>query len=121
MRQSNKLTAPFITSIFAKQDKQRQPLSLYVQGTNFQTNVWRALLQIPSGQLITYGNLATMIGNQKASRAVGHAVGANPIAFLIPCHRVILVSGAIGNYRWGHIRKRAILGWEALKTEQYVN
>ena len=112
MRESKKLTKPIITSFFSKKNNQ-QPLSVYVQGTNFQINVWRALLKIPQGKLSTYGQLASSIGKPKASRAVGSAVGANPIAFLIPCHRVIRASGVIGEYRWGSIRKRSMLSWEA--------
>ncbi len=90
----------------------RRPLRAFVRGTAFQVRVWRALLRVPSGRLTTYGRLAEAIGNSKASRAVGSAVGANPIAFIIPCHRVIRETGALGHYHWDPIRKRAILGWE---------
>lgn len=116
IKESKKITKPYIDSIFSE-DKEQQPLSLYVKGTNFQINVWKALLNIPYGKLITYGQLANLIGNPKASRAVGSAVGANPISFLIPCHRVIRSTGVIGEYRWGSIRKRSILSWEALTKE----
>jgi AraC family transcriptional regulator, regulatory protein of adaptative response / methylated-DNA-[protein]-cysteine methyltransferase len=115
LQESKKITEPYINSIFSKENKQ-QSLSVYVQGTNFQINVWRALLKIPKGKLTTYGQIASLIDNPKASRAVGSSVGANPIAFLIPCHRVIRASGVIGEYRWGSIRKRSMLSWEALKT-----
>jgi AraC family transcriptional regulator of adaptative response/methylated-DNA-[protein]-cysteine methyltransferase len=88
-----------------------------VQGTNFQVAVWRALLAIPSGTLAAYGDIARAIGRPRAVRAVGTAVAANPCAFLIPCHRVIRESGAIGGYRWGVTRKRAIHVWEAARTD----
>jgi AraC family transcriptional regulator, regulatory protein of adaptative response / methylated-DNA-[protein]-cysteine methyltransferase len=88
------------------------PLGLHVQGTNFQLKVWEALLRIPSGACVTYGDLARQIGSPTASRAVGAAVGANMISLLIPCHRVILSSGIVHNYRWGAPRKKAILAME---------
>jgi AraC family transcriptional regulator of adaptative response/methylated-DNA-[protein]-cysteine methyltransferase len=90
-----------------------QPLGLHVQGTNFQLKVWEALLKIPFGETCTYRDVAERIGAPKASRAVGAAVGANMISLLIPCHRVILASGVVHNYRWGAPRKRAILALEA--------
>ncbi len=112
IRKSKKITKPYIESIFSEE---KQPaLSLYVKGTNFQINVWKALLKVPHGKLTTYGQLASLIGNPKASRAVGSAVGANPVSFLIPCHRVIRATGVIGEYRWGSNRKRSMLSWEAL-------
>lgn len=90
-----------------------RPLGLHVQGTNFQLKVWEALLKIPFGETCTYRAIAERIGSPGASRAVGAAVGANMISLLIPCHRVILASGVIHNYRWGAPRKRAILALEA--------
>ncbi len=87
-------------------------LNLLVKGTNFQVKVWEALLNIPSGQLSTYQTIAGKIGAPKALQAVGSAIGANHIGYLIPCHRVIKKEGLIGGYRWGADRKRAILGWE---------
>lgn len=87
-------------------------LRLCVQGTNFQAQVWRALLRLGPGQLCTYGAIARAIGKESAARAVGNAVGANPIAILIPCHRVIRETGVIGHYRWGQIRKRTLIAWE---------
>lgn len=90
-----------------------QPLTLCLRGTAFQFKVWEALLRIPEGQLCTYGGLARAIGQPGAARAVGSAVASNPIAWLIPCHRVIRQMGVIGDYRWGAIRKQALLGWEA--------
>jgi AraC family transcriptional regulator of adaptative response/methylated-DNA-[protein]-cysteine methyltransferase len=90
----------------------RPPLRAFVRGTPFQLRVWRALVKIPSGQLTTYGRLAEKLGTPNAARAVGSAVGANSLAYLIPCHRVIRETGVIGEYRWGRIRKRALLTWE---------
>ena len=90
-----------------------EPLGLHVQGTNFQLKVWEALLRIPFGCAVTYGDIAKDIGSPKASRAVGSAVGSNMISLLIPCHRVILSSGVVHNYRWGAPRKQAILAMEA--------
>jgi len=88
------------------------PLRAFVTGTAFQVKVWRALLQIAPGQLTTYGRLAEAVGNPAAARAVGTAVAHNPLAYLIPCHRVIRETGVVGNYRWGRIRKRVMLAWE---------
>lgn len=92
------------------------PFSLHVSGTNFQIAVWRALLQVPAGSAVSYGELARAVGRPGASRAVGSAVGANPVALLIPCHRVIQQSGALGGYRWGTDRKRAIRFRERLRA-----
>ncbi|MDD5199523.1 MAG: methylated-DNA--[protein]-cysteine S-methyltransferase [Terrimicrobiaceae bacterium] len=96
----------------------RESPRLHLRGTNFQLKVWRALLAIPSGALATYGGVAGAIGAPTASRAVGGAVGANPISFLIPCHRVIRATGAFGHYRWGAARKQALCGWEAARHER---
>lgn len=90
-----------------------QPLTLWVKGTNFQVQVWRALLKLPFGALTSYSTLAQQLGKPQASRAVGSAVGRNPIAYVIPCHRVLRESGELGGYRWGLVRKTAMLGWEA--------
>lgn len=89
------------------------PLQVMLKGTNFQIKVWEALLRIPEGAVVSYGALAEAIGRPGAHRAVGTAVGQNPIAYLIPCHRVLRNSGEIGGYRWGTARKRAILAMEA--------
>ena len=89
------------------------PLRAFVRGTPFQVRVWRALLQIPPGTLTSYGRLANSIGKLTASRAVGAAIGKNPLAYLIPCHRVIRETGVIGDYHWGPIRKRAMIAWES--------
>jgi AraC family transcriptional regulator of adaptative response/methylated-DNA-[protein]-cysteine methyltransferase len=87
-------------------------LYLHLRGTNFQIKVWEALLRIPAGQVTTYGQLAARIGQPAASRAVGSAVGHNPVAVLIPCHRVIRSLGEFGNYRYGAARKVALLAHE---------
>jgi len=100
---------------FAAGQRLDRPLGLFVQGTNFQLKVWQALLSIPCGGRATYGDIAAAIGAPGAGRAVGAAVGANMISLLIPCHRVILASGVIHNYRWGANRKRALLALEAAR------
>jgi len=96
---------------------QREKLHLVLSGTNFQIKVWEALLNIGSSQLISYGMLARLAGSPKAQRAVGSAVAANKIGFLIPCHRVIREGGEVGQYRWGSNRKIAIQAWDALHTK----
>jgi AraC family transcriptional regulator, regulatory protein of adaptative response / methylated-DNA-[protein]-cysteine methyltransferase len=90
----------------------QRTLRAFVRGTDFQVRVWRALQQVPAGMLVSYGGLAAAIGNRAAARAVGTAVGQNPLAYLIPCHRVIRDTGALGDYRWGQTRKKAILAWD---------
>jgi len=108
-------TLPVLEHIFRfETDQKPAPLHLYVRGTNFQLKVWEALLQIPLGKAVTYEDIAHHIGMPKAARAVGNAVGRNPIPFLIPCHRVIRKMGEFGNYGEGPARKKAILGWEAV-------
>ncbi len=114
-------TAAVAAQVFAPLDKpnatatptSRAPIRLLLAGTNFQVKVWEALLRVPPGQVTTYADVAEAVGQPTASRAVGSAVGANPVAYLIPCHRVIRKTGAIKEYRWGSTRKKAILGWEA--------
>ena len=91
-------------------------IHVWIQGTNFQLKVWEALLKIPQGSVSTYQKIAESVHNPKAVRAVGTAIGNNPIAFLIPCHRVIKSTGVIGEYHWGNTRKKAILGWEMAKV-----
>ena len=100
---------------FTQDWKKLSEIKLHLKGTDFQLKVWETLLKIPMGQLCTYGNIAEQIGNRNASRAVGTAIGSNPVAFLIPCHRVIQLSGNIGGYMWGNTRKTAIIGWEGAK------
>ncbi|TNJ08605.1 6-O-methylguanine DNA methyltransferase [Aeromonas veronii] len=94
-----------------------RPISLHVSGTNFQISVWRALLQIPPAKVVSYAQVANAVGNPKAARAVGLAVGANPVALMIPCHRVIQQNGKLGGYHWGETRKQAIHAWEAARYE----
>ena len=110
-------TQSILTAMFSRKNRQDRPLSLYVAGTNFQVSVWKALLQIPEGRVVSYAQVAAAMGRPRAARAVGQAVGANPIAFLIPCHRVIQESGDRGGYRWGSTRKRVMQLWEAARYE----
>ncbi|MEO1700488.1 MAG: bifunctional helix-turn-helix domain-containing protein/methylated-DNA--[protein]-cysteine S-methyltransferase [Pseudomonadota bacterium] len=107
-------TAPYASRIFAPENWcDEQPLRVVLIGTDFQVSVWEALLRIPMGKALPYSQLAQDIGKPKASRAVGAAVGANPISFVVPCHRAMGKSGALTGYHWGLNRKRAMLGWEA--------
>ena len=103
--------------IFQKNWGNLNKIKLHLAGTPFQLKVWESLLKIPLGSLVTYGDIAQDIGNPKSSRAVGSAIGSNPVAFLIPCHRVIQSSGKISGYLWGETKKKAIIGWEAAKIE----
>ena len=96
--------------------KNGAPLNLIVRGTNFQIKVWEALLKIPEGAMVSYNDVAGLIGQPTASRAVANAVSRNPIGYIIPCHRVIRKMGIINDYRWGAPRKKAILGWEASRS-----
>jgi AraC family transcriptional regulator, regulatory protein of adaptative response / methylated-DNA-[protein]-cysteine methyltransferase len=96
----------------------QHPLAVLVKGTNFQIQVWRALLALPAGAVTTYGDLAQALDKPAASRAIGSAVGANAIAYLIPCHRVIRATGAFTGYRWGVTRKTAMLAWEGVQSIQ---
>jgi len=102
--------------IFTQDWKTLHKIRLHLKGTEFQLKVWETLLKIPMGRLTTYGNIAVDVQSPKASRAVGSAVGCNPVAFLIPCHRVIQSGGTFGGYMWGASRKTAMIGWEAAKT-----
>lgn len=106
--------------IFQNDWTQLNEIKLHLKGTDFQLKVWESLLKIPMGKLSTYGNIAEQIGNSKASRAVGTAIGSNPVAFLIPCHRVIQSSGTFGGYMWGPTRKTAIIGWESAQTHSEI-
>ncbi|MBI1854847.1 MAG: methylated-DNA--[protein]-cysteine S-methyltransferase [Chloroflexi bacterium] len=112
MIEDQRATAPLIAPIFLLNARRQTPLHLYLHGTNFQLKVWEALLNIPAGALTTYERLAAQIGQPSASRAVGTAIGHNPIAVLIPCHRVIRKLGEFGNYRYGAPRKMALLARE---------
>lgn len=111
MIEDHKSTAPLIEPIFDL-NYRGKPLNLHLRGTNFQLKVWEALLKVPAGAVTTYEGLAERIGQPAASRAVGTAVGHNPIAVLIPCHRVIRKVGEFGNYRYGALRKKALLARE---------
>lgn len=115
---SDKLaTEHLIDRIFNAGQHHAGPLHLFVKGTTFQLKVWEALLRIPMGALTTYQDVAEQIGKPRALQAVGSAVGANQIAYLIPCHRVIRKDGVLGEYRWSPARKKGIIGWELAKTE----
>jgi AraC family transcriptional regulator of adaptative response/methylated-DNA-[protein]-cysteine methyltransferase len=103
------------------QDKDRRPFHLLLKGTNFQVQVWRALLDIPPGGMVSYQDVAEHIGRPTASRAIAGAVAKNPVGYLIPCHRVINKSGHYHGYRWGPTRKKAILGWEAGRQQQVLS
>lgn len=104
--------------IFRQDWQKPEQIKLHIAGTDFQLKVWEILLKIPMGGLTTYHDVAKCIGNSNASRAVGSAIGANPVAYLIPCHRVILSSGKIGQYHWANARKSAIIGWENAKQNK---
>lgn len=106
-----------VQAVFGKKRDDLPSVKLHLRGTDFQLKVWQALLRIPQGCLATYGDLAKEIGKPAAARAVGTAVGTNPVAYLIPCHRVIQSSGHIGGYMWGPDRKTAMIGWEAAQRE----
>jgi AraC family transcriptional regulator of adaptative response/methylated-DNA-[protein]-cysteine methyltransferase len=113
---NSETTQRIITKIFGARDHPAPPLSLHVTGTNFQVNVWRALLELPPAALTSYSWVAELIGATGSARAVGRAVGSNPVALLIPCHRVIHQKGDLGGYHWGLTRKRAIYAWEAARV-----
>ncbi len=102
--------------IFTHNWSKLDEIKLHLKGTPFQIKVWETLLKIPAGRLATYGSIAKQIQQPAASRAVGSAIGDNPVAFLIPCHRVIQSTGKFGQYHWGSNRKTAIIGWEAAHT-----
>lgn len=106
-------------SLFTQDWSNISQIKLHLKGSDFQLKVWDALLKIPMGHLSTYGQIAQRIHQPSASRAVGTAIGSNPVAYLIPCHRVIQSGGLFGNYMWGAVRKTAIIGWEAAKAANY--
>lgn len=118
LQENRQRTRAIVNAMFDGEVTLDRPLSLHVSGTNFQISVWKALLQIPPGTVTSYSNVATAIGRPRSARAVGGAVGANPVAFLIPCHRAIQQSGKLGGYHWGEIRKHAIHAWETARYEQ---
>jgi AraC family transcriptional regulator of adaptative response/methylated-DNA-[protein]-cysteine methyltransferase len=110
-------TRPYVDRIFHHSAAQTyRPIPLFLRGTNFQIKVWEALLRVPQGALVSYQDLARRIGKPTALRAVGRAVGQNPVAFIIPCHRAIRKIGIVGGYHWGATRKQAMLAWEAAKA-----
>jgi len=115
LRENSQRTQELVATMFSGEESPGRPLSLHVSGTNFQINVWRALLQIPSAAVVSYAEVAAAAGHPGSARATGQAVGANPVAFLIPCHRVVRQSGAIGGYHWGLTRKQAMHAWEAAR------
>ena len=117
LREAPSRTQNVINTMFDGSKAPDRPISLHVSGTNFQISVWRALLQIPPAKVVSYAQVANAVGNPKAARAVGLAVGANPVALMIPCHRVIQQNGKLGGYHWGEIRKQAIHAWEAARYE----
>ncbi|MCP2026978.1 AraC family transcriptional regulator of adaptative response/methylated-DNA-[protein]-cysteine methyltransferase [Flavobacterium sp. HSC-32F16] len=106
--------------IFQNDWSKLSEIKLHLKGTDFQLKVWETLLKIPMGQLSTYGTIAHQIQKPNASRAVGTAIGSNPVAFLIPCHRVIQSSGVFGGYMWGNTRKTAIIGWEGAQVNSQL-
>jgi AraC family transcriptional regulator of adaptative response/methylated-DNA-[protein]-cysteine methyltransferase len=106
--------------IFQNDWSKLSEIKLHLKGTDFQLKVWETLLKIPMGQLSTYGSIAQKIEKPNASRAVGTAIGSNPVAFLIPCHRVIQSSGIFGGYMWGNTRKTAIIGWEGAQVNPII-
>lgn len=114
-------TQTFVDQVFVSSRKENKPeLNLFLKGTNFQIKVWEAVLMIPPGFVLSYEDIANLIGKPDAVRAVANAIAINPIAYIIPCHRVIRKIGIIGNYRWGTARKYAIIGWEATRRREAI-
>lgn len=116
LSRDQRATEVLVSTIFDPAHRGK-PLHLWVRGSNFQIKVWEALMRIAPGELVSYEQLARAVGHPRASRAVGAAVGSNPVAVLIPCHRVIRKTGDFGDYRWGLTRKRALVGREAAAQE----
>ena len=117
LAEAPRATRPVARRLFARSDNDAPNINLHVPGTNFQIKVWEALLRIPPGRVASYEDIARRIHAPRAVRAVANAVAHNPVAWLIPCHRVIRKSGMLGGYRWGETRKKALLAWEAARTE----
>jgi len=118
-RKNSQETRNYLARIFSSKKRNgAHPVKLLLMGTNFQIKVWEALLRIPPGAVISYEDLARRVGKPSAARAVGSAVGRNPISFLIPCHRAIRKMGITGDYHWGAARKKAILAWEAARRSE---
>jgi len=120
VQQENELQQSVLPIFNADWNKLEQ-IKLHLKATPFQLKVWEALLKIPRGSVSCYGEIAQQIGNPKASRAVGTAIGSNPIAYLIPCHRVIQANGNFGNYYWGSVRKKAMIAWEMSETNTVID
>jgi len=110
-------TRGVVDQIFGSQHQDARPFTLQVSGTNFQVKIWQALLRIPPGMVVSYSDIARFIGSPKSARAVGTAIGDNPVAFLIPCHRVIRQNGNLGGYHWGESRLHAIHAWESARKD----
>ncbi|OIQ85847.1 bifunctional transcriptional activator/DNA repair enzyme Ada [mine drainage metagenome] len=117
LKEDPQSTLQVVETMFGKKTGIGSPLSLHVSGTNFQISVWKALLRIPPAAVVSYSQVAAAIGHPNSARAVGRAVGSNPVAFLIPCHRVIQQSGELGGYHWGNTRKHAIHAWESARAQ----
>jgi AraC family transcriptional regulator of adaptative response/methylated-DNA-[protein]-cysteine methyltransferase len=114
LKESPQTTQPFFDEVFPSGPHNgKRSVTWFLRGTNFQIKVWEALLKIPPGYVCSYEDVATYVGKPSAARAVGNAVGGNPVSYIIPCHRVIRKVGLAGNYRWNAARKKAMLGWEA--------
>ena len=122
LREDGRASQAVIAAMFGPPGNRdpRLPISLHVSGTNFQVSVWKALLNIAPATVASYAQVAAAVGRPKAARAVGQAVGANPVALLIPCHRVIRENGELGGYHWGNPRKQAIQAWELARAEPGV-
>ncbi|HUV09175.1 MAG TPA: methylated-DNA--[protein]-cysteine S-methyltransferase, partial [Spirochaetia bacterium] len=117
--ESPRTTEPVLEQIFHPTSQDGRSMTrLFLKGTNFQIKVWEALLRIPPGFLCTYEDLARFIGRPGAARAVGNAVALNPVAYVIPCHRVIRKTGLFGDYHYGTARKKALIGWEMARTQE---
>ena len=115
IKPDQQVTANLIQKVFSASEK--DPVQLFVKGSAFQLQVWKALLRIPSGSLVSYQVVAAAASAEKACRAVGTAIGQNPVSYLIPCHRVIRKMGEFGNYRWGSERKKAMIAWEQVRLQ----
>jgi AraC family transcriptional regulator, regulatory protein of adaptative response / methylated-DNA-[protein]-cysteine methyltransferase len=121
LRSQPRATRAIVDQLFKPASNGQSPPQLLVRGTNFQIKVWEALLCIPPGHIASYEDVAHVLGTPRATRAVASAVAQNPVAFLIPCHRVIRKTGAFGEYRWGAPRKQALLAWEAARFSMLPN
>jgi len=113
---SESATRQYVEAIFSRKKTASKNLTLFLKGTNFQIKVWEALLRIPPAKMVSYEDIARIVCTPRATRAVANAVANNPIAYLIPCHRVIRKTGVFGEYRWGTSRKKALLAWEASRV-----